>query len=235
MSVWIQTAEHTLGQAECKRRALPAENQQASNTTSTVELSPLLSPPSLPSDSRPPSPRPPLPSRSPTPSPQPPPPSRSPTPQHPPLPGIPLPAPLRRSPTPTSPPPSPPLQRPSHPSLIPPRHATPPPSHLPPPESPAALPWTNDLVATPRDSPSPSHQETHRVSRPLPDYLGWPKDLLKIYKYLTRGPAPAEEMPRDWGQEWADCVEEYMKFQGISGFPVSHNKRCTPDGRLMSS
>jgi hypothetical protein len=106
---------------------------------------------------------------------------------------------------------------------------------LPLPESPAPLPWTNDPVDTPRDPPSPSHQEILRVSRPLPDYSGWPENLLEVYKYLTQRPAPAEEMPRDWGQEWADCVEEYMSFQGISGFPVSHDKGCAPDGRLMSS
>jgi len=90
-------------------------------------------------------------------------------------------------------------------------------------------------VATPRGSPSLSHQDILHVSRPLPDYSGWPEDLLEIYKYLTQGPALAEEMPRDWGQEWADCVEEYMSFQGISGFPVSHEKGCAPDGRLMLS
>jgi hypothetical protein len=30
-------------------------------------------------------------------------------------------------------------------------------------------------------------------------------------------------MPRDWGDEWLDCVDEYMRFQGVSGFPVSHD------------
>jgi hypothetical protein len=46
---------------------------------------------------------------------------------------------------------------------------------------------------------------------------------LKVHKYLTQRPGEVEAMPRDWGDEWLDCVDEYMRFQGVSGFPVSHD------------
>ena len=41
-----------------------------------------------------------------------------------------------------------------------------------------------------------------------------------------------EGTPRDWAKEWVDYVEEYMGFQGILGFPVSHDEGHAPDSIL---
>jgi len=58
MSAWIQTAEHTIGQAPMQMRCITAENRNRSNTTSTVGLSPLRLSPHCNSDSVPPHHRP---------------------------------------------------------------------------------------------------------------------------------------------------------------------------------
>jgi hypothetical protein len=70
---------------------------------------------------------------------------------------------------------------------------------------------------------SPPRRENTIVPRPLPDYADWPADLMGIYKFLTETPGAKEATARDWGDEWLDCVEMYMSFQGISGFQASHN------------
>jgi hypothetical protein len=115
-----------------------------------------------------------------------------------------------------SPPPSPP-----HPAIPPLASESPllEPMETPP-ALPGGLPWTDIPIVIPPGSPL--RQEEAHVSWPLLDYVDWPKDLMGMYKYLTQIPGETNATPRDWGDDWLDCVEEYMSFQGISGFSVSH-------------
>jgi hypothetical protein len=85
-----------------------------------------------------------------------------------------------------------------------------------PPTSPGGLLWTGIPIVTPPGSPL--RQEEAHVSQPLLDYVSWPKDLIGVYKYLTQIPGEMDATPRDWGDKWLDCVEEYMSFQRILGF-----------------
>lgn len=71
------------------------------------------------------------------------------------------------------------------------------------------------------EEPIPSAQAPSQMDTPL-----WPWHALDAYQYLKQesivgGEGEKVVATRNWGSAWVDCVEAFMEFQRLAGFPVS--------------
>ena len=87
----------------------------------------------------------------------------------------------------------------------------------------------------PATAPSPRVRtsDTHVPNPPL-DTLSWPCHALDAYNYLANDFIIGEKgekvvTARGGGDEWLKCVQGFMEFQRLAGFPVSH--LCLRTGR----
>jgi hypothetical protein len=64
------------------------------------------------------------------------------------------------------------------------------------------------------------------------DTSSWPKHALDAYHYLRNKTTIGENGEkvttlRGWGDEWSACVDGFMEFQKLAGFPVSQLRLWT--------
>lgn len=82
---------------------------------------------------------------------------------------------------------------------------------------------TGPLASVLLDPPGPSTDDSTDNPTPAPK-LGlsgcatWPKHVADVYSFFMKTNSKLG-CEREWGVGWEECVEEYIEFQRLSGFP----------------
>jgi hypothetical protein len=88
------------------------------------------------------------------------------------------------------------------------------------------------FVITPARPPATHLDNLQQSRNAVPNTSSWPQHALDAYHYLKNEAVQGKDgerslAARSWGDDWFACVQGFMDFQQLAGFPVSHMRLWT--------